>query len=85
MTGTTTSGTSDSIIDELRAGSLDPERWVTMTQVAAEMIEKLRHDLANAECAASLMGEVYDRMVLKYEAQLTALRESVEKMAERHT
>ena len=77
------SGTSELISRLSDWGTSDTERGKALyrdLQDAIQVISKLQHDLANAECAARLMGEVYDRMVLKYEAQLTALRESVEKL-----
>ena len=96
MTGTTTSGTIEEIVSGIDRTEVESEDGWWETSVGAEfgankkaelvaVFSKLKHDLANAECAARMMSEAYDRMVLKYEAQLTALRESVEKMAERHT
>ena len=73
--GTTTSGTN-----RHEAIKLILDEWVEQAGQADAIIAKLRHDLANAECAARLIEEAYDRMVLKYEAQLTALRESVDKL-----
>jgi hypothetical protein len=75
MTGTTMSGTSD-LVDRLRLGEgSSPDHALLID--AADAIAKLRHDLANAQCAANLMSEAYDRMVLKYEARIVELERTI--------
>lgn len=47
------------------------------TSGMSDDVSKLRHDLSNALCAARLMSELYDAMVLKYEARIKELEESI--------